>query len=76
MLYIYKDPIEDPKRKLKASEIQHITEVNASKIHTLDSYILCVEQKQDTTCNKSALQSCCGNKNISNTIAISANGIP
>ena len=49
MLDIYKDPIVDPKM-LKASEIQHITEVNTCNIHTLDSNVLHAKQKQDITC--------------------------
>ena len=43
MLGIYKDLVKDPK-KPQASEIQ-VTEVNTSKIYTLDSNVLCVEQK-------------------------------
>ena len=43
-------PIEDPKM-LNASDLQqHITEVIKGKIHTLNSNVLCVEQKWNITC--------------------------
>ena len=51
---MYKDSIEDPK-KLKASEIQHVTEVNTKKMHTLDSILLCAEQMWDITCKNELL---------------------
>ena len=44
MLDIYKDPVEDPKRP-HVSEIQQVMEINTNKIHTMDSNILCAEQK-------------------------------
>ena len=60
MLDIYKDPI-------KANEIQHVAEVNAGKVHTLDSNILCADQKWDIPCKQLASQSHHSNKNTSNT---------
>ena len=69
-IYIY-DPIEDPK-KLKVSKREHVTEVNASKMQTFDSNVLCAEQKWDITCKKLTLQSHYGNKNTSNTVWIFA----
>ena len=44
-------------------------------MHTLDSNLLCAEQKWDITCTEFASQSHCGNKNTSYTVVISANGI-
>ena len=74
MLDIYKDPIEDPK-KIKVSNIEHITEVDASKKHTLNSNVLHAEQKWDTTCKNLTSQSHYCSKNTFNTVIISPNGI-
>ena len=77
MFYIH---IQGPSRRsknVKAINIQqHITEVNTSKIHTLNSNVLHAEQKQDITCKKLASQSHCSNQNTFNTVLISADGIP
>ena len=49
-LDIYRDPIENPEM-LKASDLQsHITELNTSKIHTLNSNVLHAEQRWDIAC--------------------------
>ena len=50
-------------------------EVNASKIHIKNSNVLHAEQKSDITCKKIASQSNHSNKNIFNTVIISADGI-
>ena len=45
MLDIYRHPIENPKM-IKASDLQqHVTEINTSKIHTLNNNALCAEQR-------------------------------
>ena len=49
MLDTSKDPIKDTK-KLKANEIQYITEVNAGKIHIIGHNVLYAEQIWDITC--------------------------
>ena len=70
--------IQGPNRglkKLKASEIHQVTEVNASKIHALDSNVLHPEQKQDITCKQLSSQSYCSNKNSCNPVVLSASGI-
>ena len=49
---LYKQGPNRGSKKLNASDIQHITEVNTSKMHTLIEKVLCAEQKQDITCKK------------------------
>ena len=44
-------------------------------IHSLDSKVIHVKQKQDITYKNLALQSCLGKKNTSNTEVISADDI-
>ena len=42
---------------LKVSDLQqHVTRGKHKKIHTLNSNVLCSEQKQDIACKKLALQ--------------------
>ena len=75
MIDIYNNPIEDPKKKPKASKLQHITEVNISKIDTLDGNVLYDDQMWDITCKKLASQSHHSNKDTYSTVVISANCI-
>ena len=75
MLDIYRDPIENP-IMLKASDLQQqVTEVNTSKIHTLNSNVLHAEKKLDITCRNLALQSHHSNKNTFDMVVISAGSI-
>ena len=72
---LYKQGPNRGAKKLNASEIQHITEINTSKMHTLLEKYSVQSKSRTLLVKKLALQSHHGNKNTSNTIIISADDI-
>ena len=75
MLNIYEEPLENPKVQIVSNSQSVVMEICATSMHTVDTNMLCNEQKWDKTFKKLASQVRHSNKNSFKPVTLSANGI-